>query len=175
MRGVKLALLYALCAPWNLGAAALSLLLFALGTRRPRWHLGVAWLDVRDNARLLRSWGYSIALGHVVLLQPGLSGTAVEAHELVHVRQFEGAVCSLWLAVTTALLMHLFAGNVAAMLSAGLLGPWWSYFGASLSAWLRCERPYLDSHFERHARAEVSLEGTAVGDAPPVVENLSCG
>ncbi len=166
MRRVKLSLLYALCAPWGLGAAALSLLLFALGARRPRWHLGVVWLDVQDDAQLLRSWGYSIALGHVVLLQPGLSGTSVEAHELVHVRQFEGAVCSMWLAVTTGLLMHLLAGNVAAMLSTGLLGPWWSYFGASLAAWLRCERPYLDNHFERHARAEVSLEGTAMHQNP---------
>jgi hypothetical protein len=123
--------------------------------------LGVLWLDVRPGSLIARCWRYSTTLGHVVLLQPGLAGSPVEAHELVHVRQFEGAVCSVWLVALSCGLAHAAAGWAAGAALALLGGPWWSYAGASLSAALRGERPYLDNHFERHARAEVEVRSRA--------------
>ena len=68
-RRLKVALLYALCSPWDGGVCALSLLLYVLGARGPRWHLGVAWLDVNEGSWLARRWRYSTTFGHVVLLQ----------------------------------------------------------------------------------------------------------
>ena len=46
-----------------------------------------------------------------MLLQPGLAGSDVEAHELVHVRQYEGAVLSIWLAAGLALFAFRFFGH----------------------------------------------------------------
>lgn len=156
---VKTALLYALCAPWD-GAVLLLLtpLLFALGAQRMRARHGTLWLDVRPGSLLAHRWRYSTTLGHVVVLQPGLIGTLVEAHELVHVRQFEGAVASVWLVALSTWLTWRQFGLCYALALTLLLGPWWSYAGASLAALLRGQRAYLDNHFERHARAEVQVD-----------------
>ena len=153
MFSMRISLLYLLCAPWDGAVAVLSLALWPLGLRRARSALGVLWLDVRVGSWLARRWRYSTTLGHLVLLQPGCAGGDIERHELVHVRQFEGAVCSVWLAAVAGLSALALANAELAWCVALVLGPWWSYAGASLAAFLRSERPYLDNHFERHARA----------------------
>lgn len=145
---------YALCAPWDLVVLLLAPLLWLAQQARPQVRHGVVWLDVREGSWIHRHWRYSTTLGHVVLLQPGLVGSQVEDHELVHVHQYEGAVCSVWLVGLTFALGTLTTGWGGLVL-VGLLAPWWGYAGASLAALLRDERPYLDNCFERHARAEV--------------------
>lgn len=152
--------LYLLCAPWDLSVLSLSWLLFPLGVARVRRDQGAVWLDVREGSLLHRRWRYSTTLGHVVLLQPGLEGSSVEQHELVHVRQYEGAVCSVWLAALSALGSCPWLGGWC-VLPIVLLGPWWSYAGGSLAAALRGQRAYLDNHFERHARAELLVARVA--------------
>jgi hypothetical protein len=163
---MKLALLYLLCAAWDLGSLLVGALLWPLGARSARVADGVLWLDVRSGSLLARRWRYSTTLGHVVLLQPGLRGSEVEQHELVHVRQYEGAVCGMWLAGVAAgaaygvvLLArgaaHGDLAGRAALAVLALLGPWWGYAGGSLAAFLRGGRGYWDNHYERHARAEV--------------------
>jgi hypothetical protein len=160
IRGMRLALLYLLCAPWNVGTLLLGGALVPLGVAGLRRAHGVLWLDVRTGSLLARRFRYSITLGHVVVLQPGLAGSCVERHELVHVRQYEGAVCSVWLMALTASACHAVLGPVGALAVVLLFGPWWSYAGASVAALLRGQRAYLDNHFERHARAEVEARGS---------------
>lgn len=152
--------LYLLCAPWDLTMLSLAWLLFPLGVRRVRREHGVLWLDIREGSLLQRHWRYSTTIGHLVLLQPGLVGSSVEQHELVHVRQYEGAACSVWLAALCAFALHGWLGS-ASLLPVVILGPWWSYAGASLAAFLRGQRGYMDNHFERHARAEVLVASVA--------------
>jgi len=152
--------LYLLCAPWDLTLLSLSWLLIPLGVHKVRHEHGALWLDIREGSLLHRHWPYSTTLGHLVLLQPGLEHSNTEQHELVHVRQYEGAVCSVWLAALFALALHAWLGAVWT-LPVVVLGPWWSYAGASLSAFLRGQRGYLDNHFERHARAEVLVASVA--------------
>jgi hypothetical protein len=154
MRMFRTILRHALCAPWDLVVLALSPLFVAVGTHWPKRRHGVFWLDVREGSLLHRHWRYSTTLGHVVVLQPGLCGSQVEEHELVHVHQYEGAVCSVWL-MALGFVAGLFFSPWHAVALVGLLAPWWGYAGASLAAVLRAERPYLDNTFERHARAEV--------------------
>jgi hypothetical protein len=141
---LRSSLLYLLCSPWDCTVALLSVSLRLLGVSHARWSAD-SWL--------YRRWRYSTTLGHLVLLQPGCAGSETERHELVHVRQFEGAVCSVWLAALAGLAAGALAGFEVALLVVLLLGPWWSYAGASLAACLRGGRPYLDNHFELHARA----------------------
>src|SRR5688500_13057342 len=152
--------IYLLCAPWDLTILGLSWLLIPLGARSMRREYGVLWLDIREGSLLHRHWPYSTTLGHVVLLQPGLVGSSVEQHELVHVRQYEGAVCAVWLAALGVLGVRDWLGS-ASVLPVLILGPWWSYAGASLAAFLRGQRGYMDNHFERHARAEVLVASVA--------------
>jgi hypothetical protein len=152
--------LYLLCAPWDLTILGLSWLLIPLGVHGVRRAYGVLWLDIGEGSLLHRRWRYSTTIGHLVLLQPGLAGSSVEQHELVHVRQYEGAVCAVWLAALAALLLRGWLGS-ASLLPVLILGPWWSYAGASLAALLRGQRGYLDNHFERHARAEVLVASVA--------------
>jgi hypothetical protein len=154
MRHFRSFVRYALCAPWDLVVLALSPLICLAGGARPKLSRGVVWLEVRDGSLIARRWRYSTTLGHVVLMQPGLCDSEVADHELVHVRQYEGAVCSVWLAVAAFSIGGLWSPWLAPAVVA-LLAPWWSYAGASLAAFLRDERPYLDNSFERHARAEV--------------------
>jgi hypothetical protein len=154
MRHLRTFVRYSLCAPWDVVLLALSPLLCLLGAARPQLRRGVVWLEVKRGSFIHRRWRYSTTLGHVVLMQPGLTGSEVEEHELVHVRQYEGAVCSVWLALAAFSLGGLWSPWLAPLLVA-LIAPWWGYAGASLAALLRDERPYLDNHFERHARAEV--------------------
>jgi hypothetical protein len=149
---------YALCAPWDLLVLVLSPLLCLAGTKPPQLRKGVFWLEVREGSFIHQRWRYSTTLGRVVLIQPGLIDTDIATHELVHVRQYEGAVCSIWLglaAFTLGNLLTLWLG----LLLVALIAPWWGYAGASLAAFLRDERPYLDNEFERHARAEVQTLG----------------
>jgi hypothetical protein len=155
MARLKLALLYLCCAPWDLALFFLTRFLRPLGIANMRIRRGVLWLDVRPGSLLQRRWGWSTTLGHLVLLQPGLIGSTVEAHELVHVRQYEGAVLSVWTLLAVIGLVYPFAPMLVWPL-AFLLAPWSSYLGASLAAALRSERPYFDNHFERHARADAS-------------------
>ena len=155
---MRLAILYALCAVWDAAVLVVTLPLWLFGVERLRRHAGVLWLDVRRASLLARRWRYSTTLGHVVLLQPGLIGSDVETHELVHVRQFEGAVCSVWLALAALALTYSLTGPRLACALVLLLAPWWSYAGASLAAALRGQQPYLDNHYERHARAETELQ-----------------
>jgi hypothetical protein len=160
MRTFRSFIRYLMCAPWDLVVLALAPLFVAAGTHWPRLRHGVFWLDVREGSLLARCWRYSTTLGHVIVLQPGLCGSQVEEHELVHVHQYEGAVCSVWLmglAFAAGLLFSPWLG-VAVV---GVLAPWWGYAGASLAALLRAERPYLDNCYERHARAEVLTCGQA--------------
>jgi hypothetical protein len=154
MRHFRSFVRYALCAPWDLVLLSLTPLFWLAGGARPRLSRGVVWLEVREGSLIHRRWRYSTTLGHVVLMQPGLFETEVADHELVHVRQYEGAVCSVWLAGAAFFVGSFLALWLGATLVA-LLAPWWSYAGASLAAFLRDERPYLDNSFERHARAEV--------------------
>jgi hypothetical protein len=151
---MRLRHLYFLCAPWDLTVMCLTPALLALGGRRFRFANGVCFLDVRERSVLARRWRYSTTLGHVVLLQPGCAGGPVEQHELVHVRQYEAAVCSVWLAALSALLSAAYQGALLGSLVLLVFGPWWSYAGGSFAAFLRKQRPYLDNPFERHARAE---------------------
>jgi hypothetical protein len=151
---------YLLCAPWDLVVLLLVPLFCCLGAR-PSLRHGVVWLDVREGSLIHRRWRFSTTFGHVVLLQAGLCGSQVEEHELVHVQQYEGAVCSIWLMASvfaTGTLLAFPWGGVALV---ALLAPWWGYAGASLAAYLRAKRPYLDNSFERHARAEVLTCGRA--------------
>ncbi len=157
MRALGIILLYTLCAPWDAAVLLVTLPLRALGARRARSEHGVIWLDIQRNSLLDRRWSYSTTLGHVILLKPDLADTEVVAHELVHARQYEAAVLSLWLAGATCALGLALAGPIPALAIGVVLGPWWSYFGASLAAFLRAERPYLDNCFERHARAETAF------------------
>lgn len=152
--------LYLLCAPWDLTLLGLSWLLFPLGVQRARRSQGALWLDIREGSLLHRRWPYSTTLGHLVLLQPGLEHSHTEQHELVHVRQYEGAVCSVWLAVLAWAALHALLEELSA-LPVILFAPWWSYAGASLAAWLRGQRAYLDNHFERHARSEILVASVA--------------
>jgi hypothetical protein len=155
---VRLALLYALCAPWD----GLVLLLFVLLAPVLRFRFarrrGVLWAELDQRSWVCRHNPYSTTVGHVVLLQPTAKGTPIEDHELVHVRQFEAAVVAAWLmalVLTAAWAVQRLAWGAGIC---ALLWPWWGYFGASTSAFLRAERPYLDNAFERHARAEVQLQ-----------------
>jgi hypothetical protein len=156
MQRLRLTLLYVACAPWDLTLLLLSPLWWLLGVRAVRCEYGVLWLDIAEHTLLHRHFQYSITLGHLVVLQPGLRGSDVERHELVHVDQYEGAVCSVWLAAACGLVAAHGHGLGLALAVCGVFAPWWSYAGASLAACLRSERPYLDNAFERHARAETA-------------------
>jgi hypothetical protein len=73
----------------------------------------------------LRGGASAMTLGHVVIARNRKLLEQTRAHERVHVRQ-----CERW-------------------------GPLFipAYFAASLLAWVRGQRPYLDNHFEREAYA----------------------
>lgn len=159
---MRLRLLYLLCAPWDLTVLCLTPALLALGVRRLRFTDGVCWLDVRAGSLLARRWRYSTTVGHVVLLQPGCAGGVVERHEHVHVRQYEAAVCSVWLGALCWLSSAAYGGAQLSLILLLVFGPWWSYAGGSLAAFLRKQRPYLDNPFERHARAETELAPDAL-------------
>lgn len=151
---LKTAILHLACAPWDAAVLCLLLLAWPAGRFRARRGPGALWLDVGPGSLVQRRWRYSTTLGHLVILQPGLAGSYVERHELVHVRQFEGAVCSVWCCAGLWLSLSQVLGTGWAAMAVLLLGPWWSYLGGSAAAFLRGGRPYLDNHFERHARAE---------------------
>lgn len=163
-------LLYLLCSPWDAVLVFLSLVLRPLIGQRWFVERGVVWLEIREGGLVYRLWPFSTTLGHLVLLQPGVPQSTIE-HELVHVRQYEAAVCGVYLAAVVV------AGGWTqwplpwALLPAVLLAPWFGYFGASLAAWMRGQRGYLDNAFERHARAET--EGDVQLDPPTApVEDL---
>jgi hypothetical protein len=154
----RLGLLYALCAPWDGVVLLLFLLLAPVLRIRFARRRGAVWAELVPDSWVCRHNPYSTTFGHVVLLQPAAKGTTIEDHELVHIRQFEAAVLSAWL---VALVLSAAWALEELAWGAGLcvlLWPWWGYFGASTSALLRAERPYLDNAFERHARAEVQLQ-----------------
>jgi hypothetical protein len=157
MARLKLALLAAACAPWDLALLVLLSLAWPLTRARLRREHGVLFFDASDGSFAQRRWRYSTTFGHCVLLQPSLRGSVVETHELVHVRQFEAAVCGAWLAAALAASGFAIGAAPVAALFVAALAPWLAYFGASLSAWLRSERPYFDNQFEQAARAQSAL------------------
>ena len=147
-------LLYGLCAPWDAVLVLFALLVRGLLGHAWQAERGVIWVEFRPAGLATRVWRYSITLGHVVLMQPE-QPEQVRDHELVHVRQYEAAVCSLWLVLLAWYVGAQWLPGPLPWVVPLLLGPWWGYFGGSLAAALRGTRPYLDNPFERHARAEV--------------------
>lgn len=114
---------------WAAPASLLGLLLAPFFDRRRVEH-GVLWCEGARWPGRLR-WRYrAITLGHVVLAVDPLD-EATEAHELVHVRQYER-----W----GALLFPL-------------------YVGASLRARLKGGHYYVDNPFEVQARENARQKG----------------
>ncbi|BCL77058.1 hypothetical protein JHS3_27940 [Jeongeupia sp. HS-3] len=114
---------YAWAAPCScLGLLLAAVVLLAGGTMARR--AGVLEVALRRDSRPTRLPFAAITLGHVIVGIDRQTLRQLRAHERVHVGQYERWGALLLLA----------------------------YPLASLHAWLRGRRPYLDNRFEREAR-----------------------
>ena len=120
---------------WAFPTSALGLLVLLLASMRGRVHARIVagvleihggWITLfLQHGTLLAGGASAMTLGHVVLGQSGRLLDQTRRHERVHVRQ-----CERW-------------------------GPFFipAYLLASVMAWLRGARPYMDNPFEREAYA----------------------
>jgi hypothetical protein len=169
---VRKSLLYFLCAPVNVVSWGVILFMRVCWGRSLGWEEGCLTCTLREGSWPVRTWYSRVVfndvrvprrgttLGHAIFYGPSSRGdigegwTPTQAHEHVHVRQFEGSMAA-----------GFFMGALAFLISRELLvfGLLWvtGHFSMLLSnwfvAWLRGVPVFRDSVHEDHAYAAGEL------------------
>jgi len=173
MKLLRRVILFILCLPFNLIVGWPAVLI-----ARACWGTPLVWeiaptsgglpaltTDLKSDSWAGRTWGRAwagVTLGHAIVYGPGVripgaSWAPVQAHEHVHVEQYEGTMAAhalLGLLVFGA--VFAFSPLAAALVGLGIwfLGYLMFLMGGWLGAILRGESVYRGSAHEEAARAE---------------------